>query len=417
MEQNNYDAVAAVLPGAQEALKRAGKDLPVRPPALILVLQLAGVMDFANGRSKPLTEQHELRLQAALASLPDSELLPLANQVSAYPLGAVFMESELSSLYLRGRLMLVQGTAGSLVSTARSSPDGCLTVDPAYDSEEHFWEFVEKGIAGVHRTEPVRWEWQDVKEMPDPRTPEHDRQRETAARQALEDFRPGCLARLLGGAGRERARLATELNEALQEGEQTFKALLEQFEIMRVGVPAARQMASSILERDQEAVRMAVEHLPLVIPHLPTLTPPELRVSSIDATTLRVSHVVLLDAVIPTTLKVSGARGGSSKPTPKKRRNEALQDYVCGSALRVGQDLLAAFDWLDDVIVDVFSADIDSSTGRTVERCLLSVEMPRSTIAGLVLAKVDASDAVEANFRHSMDFGKLKGLQPVDPLQ
>jgi len=70
---------------------------------------------------------------------------------------------------------------------------------------------------------------------------------------------------------------------------------------------------------------------------------------------------------------------------------------------------------VDGIVVTAQCEMLDSSTGHIEETPILSIYVPRDTIAGLNLARVDASDAM-ANFNHNMNFLKTKGFKVIEPL-
>jgi hypothetical protein len=71
-----------------------------------------------------------------------------------------------------------------------------------------------------------------------------------------------------------------------------------------------------------------------------------------------------------------------------------------------------------ETLIVTASADwLDSATGQTVEKPVLSVVMPRAGVARLDFDRLDPSDAVES-FTHRGDFRasrKTEAFQPIEP--
>lgn len=145
---------------------------------------------------------------------------------------------------------------------------------------------------------------------------------------------------------------------------------------------------------------------------------------------IRVHHPKLISCdlmvngrdAIPKQVKSFTAAGKLSvKAMPSVRFHEVYQDYVCGCVLRVAREVMALLP-LDTVIVTAKIAGVQSSTGDDAELPVLSVAIPRATLARLDFARLDPSDSME-NFAHrgdvmasrrSGDFATIVPLEPAD---
>ena len=99
---------------------------------------------------------------------------------------------------------------------------------------------------------------------------------------------------------------------------------------------------------------------------------------------------------------------------PKGRYYELYQDYVCGSSLLVANTVLGILP-IPELIVTAKSEMLNTATGHIEESPILSMFVPRETVARLNLGSVDASDAM-SNFAHNMKFLKTKGFQAIEPV-
>ena len=123
---------------------------------------------------------------------------------------------------------------------------------------------------------------------------------------------------------------------------------------------------------------------------------------------------------IPSEVKTLTASGKVSvKPMPKGRFIDIYRDYVCGCVLRVAREAYALLP-IDVLLVTAVSEGVDSSTGQTVERPVLSVAIPRAALELLNFEKLDPSDAVMA-FNHrgeltaSRKTGEIEFTSPLMP--
>lgn len=140
----------------------------------------------------------------------------------------------------------------------------------------------------------------------------------------------------------------------------------------------------------------------------------ELRVSD-ELPTVATVGVASVEDIVPTEQKSLLASGKLSvKQMPKGRHNELYQDYVCGASLLVANTVLGMLP-IPELIVTAKSEMLNTSTGHIEETPILSMFVPRATLARLNLGLVDASDAM-SNFTHNMDFLKTKGFRSVEPV-
>jgi hypothetical protein len=58
---------------------------------------------------------------------------------------------------------------------------------------------------------------------------------------------------------------------------------------------------------------------------------------------------------------------------------------------------------------------LDTSTGRMIDQCILSVAILPETLDELNLETIDPSDSMK-NFTHNMKFSKTTGFQPVQKI-
>ena len=89
---------------------------------------------------------------------------------------------------------------------------------------------------------------------------------------------------------------------------------------------------------------------------------------------------------------------------PEREKNQFLQDYVCGSAIRVAQDLFALLP-LRHIIVEALDKN----------KLILSVDFDGKKFDKISFENADASDVIES-FAHHMDFSPEKGFKEITPM-
>jgi hypothetical protein len=125
---------------------------------------------------------------------------------------------------------------------------------------------------------------------------------------------------------------------------------------------------------------------------------------------------------IPTEMKTLTAAGKVSlKAMPKARFHEVYQDYVCGCVLRLAREMFGLLP-VSMVLVTAMVEATDTVTGAPGGIPVLSVAIPRDTLARMDLEHVDPSDAMELFVRRgdakasrrSGDFVAITPLVPTD---
>lgn len=105
----------------------------------------------------------------------------------------------------------------------------------------------------------------------------------------------------------------------------------------------------------------------------------------------------------------------SKKALSKTRRMEIMRDYVASTSLRVARDLLALLP-LDRILIHAEETMVNPATGHKEDVTILSAEIPRQTLMELNFEQLEPFAAL-SNFKHSVDFKRYKGFQPVLPIQ
>ncbi len=266
-------------------------------------------------------------------------------------------------------------------------------------------------LTSVHRDCGPQIDWRGIAAAPPPPPPAPVTTRTRQAEQDRDNYRPGLLARMFGGATKRRASLAAEVEPAREQDQRETKAAHQQHLGQCEEVAAARDLARFVLDGDVSAYAVALEELDVF---------EELREVGVEiGVNVPSSDVVCLQLlaherqVVPDEQETLTARGKlSSKKMPKTRGNEIYQDYICGAALRACRETFAALpaQW---VVVTVRTDLLDPGTGHIQPTCVLTIVTPRQTLEGLRFETLDPSEAM-ANFLCRMKFKKGSGMASVE---
>ena len=100
---------------------------------------------------------------------------------------------------------------------------------------------------------------------------------------------------------------------------------------------------------------------------------------------------------------------------PKQQFYEIYQDYVCGCVLRTARELFALLP-IELVIVTAVGKFLNTQTGNSEEKIVVSVAIPKSTLETLKFSSLDPSDSM-SNFVHRMKFKKTQGFSSVEAIK
>lgn len=123
-------------------------------------------------------------------------------------------------------------------------------------------------------------------------------------------------------------------------------------------------------------------------------------------------------SVIPSMAKALTATGKlSEKAMPRARFHEIYQDYVCGGILRVARELFAILP-IEHALITAVTSVLDSSTGLTADKPVLSVHISRADTRGFNWEEIDPSDAIDrllhrGNFKASRKSGAFLPVMPL----
>lgn len=250
-------------------------------------------------------------------------------------------------------------------------------------------------------------------------TPILNTMEEDNARAALEAYKPSTLDQLTGKAKNIRIGLTTDIDIAKGKDEVRYDYALKQYEN---GLAQDAQLlkewrervefAGKVLERDMDAWKevFGSEDVHFEIDGLGTFIHMTFLPHCVYATLNTFD-----EKLMPTDEVTRTSSGGlRNRAMSKTKYYDFYQDYVCGATIRVAREVFAYLP-VEQTIVTAVASGHDSRTGAEVDIPILSVHFDRETMIKIDWRHVDPSDSL-GNFTYRMDFKKLKGFSPIEPI-
>jgi hypothetical protein len=261
-------------------------------------------------------------------------------------------------------------------------------------------------LLSVHKEQGEPWNWSAIAATLAPPCPQKHSHHELRAELRMS----------MDLKSKKKQNWEAELQQARTQDEQDFQKAMESYTSDKDEWETLQSLSRRILSLDYKAFADALSEFS-----------PLSEISELGSAVNFTSHSVrLLECslkvngvnTIPNEVKTLTSTGKLSiKPMPKAKFHEVYQDYVCGCVLRVAREVFA-FLPVDTLLITSLADLFDPSTGQTVERPVLSVEIPRTVVAKLNFDRLDPSDAME-NFVHRGDFKATRNsgaFQPIIPL-
>lgn len=264
-----------------------------------------------------------------------------------------------------------------------------------------------------HKAEIETVHWGELLQQPEPTAPTLSHQHETNASQKLSAYRPSILDKFLGSTKSKIATLEKAVITARTRDKQTFEKAMEDHRLDYEHWSQLRTLAADVLNKNPDAYRQALEHFDPFPEATAGPNPPSF---NFDPRYVEVNWSAEPETNIPNfTLSLTSTGKLSKKEMAASRFHELYRDYICSTLLFVGREVLALLP-LDAAIVHIISEMVNPTTGHPEKRPILSAIIYAETMAQLNFQHLDPSEAIQ-NFRHQIDFTKLHGFKPVDPIE
>lgn len=281
----------------------------------------------------------------------------------------------------------------------------------AYEVEV-YENYIER-LQSMHKECSEPYDWEMIKQMKPPETPNKLKIHELSAQSALDNYKPGFRDKLLKKSEDYRQKLIGEVEAAKEIDEGEYQAAMDQYTQDYAEWEALTKVAGKMVSGDISAYFEAIEQA----------NPFEELTGVGSGIEFKMGEEYIMNAivhvngdhVVPSEAKTLLKSGKlSAKSIPKGRFYEIYQDFVCSSVLRVAREYYALLP-ADMLIVTAKTEMLNTKTGHIEEQPILSAVTPRKTIEQLNFETLDPSDSM-GNFVHRMDFKKTKGFAAIDPI-
>jgi hypothetical protein len=267
-------------------------------------------------------------------------------------------------------------------------------------------------ITSVHRdcSEPYRW--LALLQTPPPEIPQKTTRREEWARQELLEYRPNFFAKIFKTAQKKQKNLQEDIEISIMEDQKEYEKSMARYADDLEIHAENKDLAEKILSGDTSVYRDVIDTID-VFDEIKQIGS-KISIQRTDPDRIEANIIVNEDTVVPTEEKKLLKSGNVSR-TPIKdiRKYNLYQDYVCGSVLRVGREILALLPKVKIVEVKAYGKIMNTVTGHYENKIILSVLMDRKTMTHINFARADASDSMSL-FEHQMNFDKKLGFRPID---
>ena len=265
-------------------------------------------------------------------------------------------------------------------------------------------------LMSVHKESRASIEWQEMLTHPAPTPPIRSASNEELAVRKRVNYKPSFFDKLFKSQEKQIAKLDKKIVHAREKDEKIFQGQRKKYEAEQHDWQETQQMAKGVLAKDIQAYQKVIEYFKPFsdIAELGSSITLEFRPDNISVD-LFVNSTEIIPREIPTQTSTGKP---SKKSMPAGRFNELYQDFVCSCVLRVAREVLACIP-VELVVVNAISDVLDTSTGITDQRPILSVAFSPKKLAQLNFEALDPSDSM-SNFPHRMKFGKTTGFSPVE---
>ena len=275
---------------------------------------------------------------------------------------------------------------------------------------EEFKQEIER-LSTIHTRCSESIYWERIKSKSPPRSPHKMNSLEKSAQEALDDYRPGFFDRFFKLEEKRKKKYLKAIEEAKQKDEEIYQQKIENYEKKHTEWKNKRDLADRILNKDPKAFEDVVKKNICNFEDIGNAKyyfqgfGEELSIYEVEAR-------IDTNKAIPSfeIIRLDSGRI-KQRDMPKKRSNELLQMYLCGSIIRIARELFALLP-LKFVIVNCRENRLNTQTGHMEDVTILSVIFPRKEFNNLNFKRINPFDAMK-NFEHRIDFKITKGFLPI----
>ncbi len=286
-----------------------------------------------------------------------------------------------------------------------------LEISNAAEAVKKYENYIDT-LVSVHKEVMDHIDWKTILGQQAPEAPVRIATNEQLAVRKRVNYKPSFLDKLFKSEPRRTAKLDKKIVIAREKDEKIFQEQRKKYTEQYNDWQQTQEMAKGVLAKDIHTYQRIIEHFQPFsdIAELGSKMHFEFSPDSIS-----IDLFVNSTEIIPREIPTQTSTGKPSKKTmPAGRFNELYQDFVCSCVLRVAREVLACIP-IDLVVVNAVSDLLDTVTGVTTPRPIVSVAFSPKKLAQLNFEALDPSDSMK-NFLHRMKFGKTTGFSPVEKI-
>jgi hypothetical protein len=262
-------------------------------------------------------------------------------------------------------------------------------------------------LTGAHRMALTPTDWSRIANAAEPARPEMDNTHERRAREVLETYQAGWLARTLGVEKRRRKALELDVEVGRANDRSRYETRVTDHEQRKAEIARAKK----ILELDREAIvdlldeRSALGNLPFSVEGIDVLFTDDNRV-------IAVVDGLDFEDMPDQSLTLLQSGKVSVKAVPRSKMLELHRQTICSSAVRVALEFLSLLP-LASVEVVMVTDVLDPATGHIDALPVLYVKVAAQALASVNLQRAEADALVERLGGH-FEFSKKDGFRPLN---
>jgi hypothetical protein len=256
-------------------------------------------------------------------------------------------------------------------------------------------------IKGLHKECDDHVDWAHINSLEPPFNPPEVGPNKAQAIAEYNAFTPNLKEKLFKSMGEKRKK---SLEAAIAEAELKDAEAYEEWQKLKA-------LSERILQGDIDAYFEVIDEMAPLDDLLEFGS--DFEFGANDPTALEVEFKVKSEAVVPRQVLTLTKTGKlSKKDMTKTQYYELVQDYVCSCSIRIARDIMALLP-VEKVVVHAVDNILDTATGFSEDKTILSVVFERSRLEPLNFELIDPSDALQ-NFQHNMKYAKTSGFKPVE---
>lgn len=252
-------------------------------------------------------------------------------------------------------------------------------------------------LRSIHKNCDDYIDWERVLTLKAPFSPGQIGPKQAKALEALNNYKPSFLEKMMHGDRRK------ELEEAVEQARREDVEDYESWETLQF-------LAKQILAGDTDAYLNVIYEMNPLNDLLEYGSDFEFGTDNADE--MQVEFTVNTKIVPTYSLSLTKTGKVSRNELTKTAYYDLVQDYVSSCTIRIARDIFALLP-VKNVYVHAVEKRLDTQTGHIQDATILSVLFSRDILEALNFDLIDPSDALN-NFKHNMKFAKTTGFKSVN---